>query len=309
MTTKQRNLEIRAAAAQPGQPDSRSRVVRFVGATENVARDGGILKLSGWDLDGYRGNPVFLWAHDQKQPPVGRAVNLRRTDSGLEFDIEFPPAEVYPFGELVGRLYEAGYMKAVSVGFRVMRERAPTSAERSLGAEWVSEEHELLELSAVPVGADASALKAARMTEDDLVLARSMGLAPKMDARAEVTTPADAPVEGERPYDASGKKIKDPTPEEIAAYEEEKKKKHDREIAVDQVVARLDAILQRLEQLFGPEDETPPPEGMPDDAAVDHAGASPSPATSQRAEQDAVNPDTYDILAKAAAYAGRRLKP
>ena len=414
-----RNTTLTCRAVPSSGP---SRTIRFVGATESVARDGGILKMDGWQLDGYRSNPVFLWAHDQKQPPIGRAVRVGRGSEGLEFDIEFAPPDVYPFADLVGRLYEAGFMRAVSVGFRVLEERPPTSAERSQGAQWVSDSHELLELSAVPVGADASALKAARISPEDLALARSMGLVSEMTVSVEVTRapedvnleptegmkeeaqryrdwkaegrdggtevaarrasqilsgspmPEDAVVamnawfarhevdkqgegfspgepgypspgrvawaawggdpgqswaaekvaaleRGARPYTPSGKKIKDPTPAQIAAYEEEKKKKKEEEeratpesaalleamsrdtAAIMEAIGRLEAKVDVLSSMLAVEDDFVLPEGPQDaaDAAAEQAVDAPVVRTS-----DAVTPDPYDILAKARLYAGRK---
>lgn len=279
-------------------PEGTGRTLRFIGATEDVARDGGILQMDGWQLDAYRSNPVLLWAHQQDQPPIGRAVRVAPGPDGLEFDIEFPAADVYPFADLIGRLYEAGFMRAVSVGFRVLKEREPVASERAAGAQWVSTAQELLELSAVPVGADAGALVAARSAcrAEDAVLLRDMG--PAFEALAR-------DIEGEaRPYDSSGKKIKDPTPEEIAAYEEEKKKAP-RELSDDAIAAlmqRLDQIAERLGVVssFLMADE--PFDGHAQDAA---GGA--APAVEKPVERTGVapDPDPYQILAKAAAYAKR----
>lgn len=276
-----------------------SRTLRFVGSTEGVARDGGVLKMEGWQLDGYRANPVFLWGHNQDQPPIGRAVRVAPGADGLEFDIEFPTPDVYPFGDLIGRLYEAGFMKAVSVGFRVLKEREPAASERAAGAQWVSESHELLELSAVPVGADAGALMAARKAcrSEDAVLLRSMG--PAFEALAQ-------DIEA-RPYDASGKKIEHPTEEELAAYEAEKKKKKDEarqvgEEALAAIMSRLDAVLERVNVLSSLLVADEPFDGHAQDAA----GSAAEQAVEKPVERTSAPSDPYGILSKARQYSGQK---
>ena len=415
--------------------EGKARTIRFVGATEDVARDGGILKMEGWQLDDYRANPVFLWAHDQKQPPIGRAVRVSRGAEGLEFDIEFAPADVYPFADLVGRLYESGFMRAVSVGFRVLQERAPNTKERQAGAQWVSEAHELLELSAVPVGADASALAAARgaCRQEDVALLRGMGgdferLArevevPVIEVQAEVVEVGRAPEDvdlmptkgmkeeaeryrawkaegreggtevaarrasqilsgepmpedavvamnawfarhevdkqgtgfspgeegypspgrvawaawggdagqswaaekvaalerGARPYDASGKKIKNPTPAQIAAYEEAKEDEEEKgrqegdgaaailealsrdTAAVMEALGRLEAKMDVLSSILVIDEDDL--DDTTQEAADAAAPAVDAPVEGSRA---AATPDPYDILKKARLYAGRK---
>lgn len=167
MTSKtKKRLAALECRADPVEDGGR-RVIRFLGATDKVARDGGILDREGWKTEDYLRNPVFLYAHDQTGLPVGRTVKLESTDEGLAFEVEFVDRETYPFADTVYRLYRTGYLRGVSVGFRVLETRPPTSEEKARGAEWASRSQELLELSAVPVGADPNALA---------VAARGLGL-------------------------------------------------------------------------------------------------------------------------------------
>lgn len=158
--TRSKKRELFLSRAEPVKG---RRVLRFRGATENVARDGGILESDGWRLDEYAKNPVFLYAHQHEGLPLGRTLSVERDGSNLDFEVEFPEAGVHGFADTVFDLYRTGFMKAVSVGFRVneKKTRDPTPEERERGAEWVSTDHELLELSAVPVGADPDALMTA----------------------------------------------------------------------------------------------------------------------------------------------------
>jgi hypothetical protein len=44
--------------------------ITFVASDETEDRLGDVLRSEGWDLDGYRRNPVFLWAHDYTQEVI-----------------------------------------------------------------------------------------------------------------------------------------------------------------------------------------------------------------------------------------------
>jgi phage head maturation protease len=151
---------------QIGAPEDRT--LRFIGSTEAVDRDNDILEVAGWKLDNYQKNPVFLWAHDYRQPPIGKAVNVVAdpTAKQLIFDIQFASADEYPFADTIYKLYLGGYMRATSVGFMPLKyKRRDDDAvldkpEWQRGTRFV--EQELLELSAVPVPSNPQALMQAR---------------------------------------------------------------------------------------------------------------------------------------------------
>jgi len=152
-----------------------SRVLRFVGSTSTRDRMGDEIKVGGWDLDNYRKNPVFLWAHNYRDDPrfvIGKALNVEKKGSKLLFDIEFIPADVNPTAEQVYQLYKHGYLSATSVGFMSNKSKwidTDSDEEEKKRKEKPDREPgkifksvELLELSAVPVPANPEALIAAR---------------------------------------------------------------------------------------------------------------------------------------------------
>ena len=100
--------------------EEEDRVLRFCGSDETPDRDNDILEASGWKLDEYIKNPVFLWAHSYHELPVGKAINVMIDAAAkkLIFDVKFPTAEEYPFADTVYKLYKGGYLKATSVGFQ-----------------------------------------------------------------------------------------------------------------------------------------------------------------------------------------------
>ncbi len=148
---KDLDFEIKAVG------DPQDRVLEFVGSTAQVDRYGDVIEVEGWDLKNYKKNPVFLWAHDYRQPPVGKALKVAKTDQGLLFHVKFATAEEYPFADTVYKLYQGGYLRATSVGFQDL-EREPITDKEGKQTGWRFMKHELYELSAVPVPANPNAL-------------------------------------------------------------------------------------------------------------------------------------------------------
>lgn len=152
--TSPRLLPVRVRAVE-----GKKRTLKFIASTQGVARDRGIIDVRGWELDNFVRNPVFLWAHDSWQPPIGRVLSVERKDGDLVAEVEFAGTEQnHDFAETVYRLYKAGFLHAVSVGFEVLESRNVTDDERAAGAIWAAARTELTELSAVPVPADVDAV-------------------------------------------------------------------------------------------------------------------------------------------------------
>lgn len=141
------------------------RVLEIAGSTEDVDRMGDIIRASGWKLGPFKKNPVFMWGHDYSQPPIGRALKVwvDNETNMLMFNIEFAGPEVYEFADTIYRLYKEGFMHATSVGFIPLEWEGKSEEEPY--PKWegnVFTKQELLELSAVPVPANANALVTAR---------------------------------------------------------------------------------------------------------------------------------------------------
>ena len=128
----------------------------FVASTEDVDRHGDIIIQQGWKLDAYKKNPVFLWAHQYSQPPIGKAVDVWTEGHSLMASVRFAPTE---FAQQIAALYQGGYQKGVSVGFRPLEfeMRRDTKTGEVLGINFISQE--LLEISAAPVPANQNALR------------------------------------------------------------------------------------------------------------------------------------------------------
>ncbi len=145
---------------QVGNQDdaAENRPMTFVISSEEVDRHGDVILAEGWRLAAYQRNPVFLWAHDYTRPVIGRAVSVWPEPEQLLARMEFAPTD---FAREVAALYRNGYQQGVSVGFKPLRyeERRQEKTGAFLGIRFL--EQELLEVSAVPVPANRSALRRA----------------------------------------------------------------------------------------------------------------------------------------------------
>lgn len=129
----------------------------FVFNTEDVGRDGHIVRNSGIQADNFRSNPVILFCHDDKSPPVGRAVNLAIGNSESRVTVQFTPRDLYPFGATVGELVKARYLNAVSESWNPIKYKLRPGGD---GVDFL--EVDLLEISIVPIPALPQAIATAR---------------------------------------------------------------------------------------------------------------------------------------------------
>ena len=153
-----RSAEIEKAA-------DKARTIRFIASDETVDRYGDIIRADGWDLKAYKKNPVVLFGHNSREPPIGTAdVEIKGTR--LMAEVTFLPEGVSVFADEIWRIVDAGALRAMSVGFLPTETPLPMwkdDDEESgiiTGFEFVAQE--LLENSVVPVPANPSAIALAR---------------------------------------------------------------------------------------------------------------------------------------------------
>lgn len=130
--------------------------VPFVISTDSVDRDNDSISIDGWKLNNFKKNPVVLWVHDSRQPPVGKATSTIIEDSKLKSTAIFATQDLYPFGYMIGQMYSKGFLHAVSVGFDPIKYSWVEDKDRPWGIDF--EEQELLEYSCCPVPANPEAL-------------------------------------------------------------------------------------------------------------------------------------------------------
>ena len=121
-----------------------------IASDESEDRMGEVIMQDGWVLDNFKKNPVLLWAHSHRETPIGKVTDIKIVDGKLMFSAQFA-GEIDPFSKKVWQMFKGGYLNAFSVGFMVLE----MEGNKFLKVE-------LLEISAVPVPANANALVVAR---------------------------------------------------------------------------------------------------------------------------------------------------
>lgn len=162
---------------KPRQVSEESRELEFVLSTAGIKRDGWEIRQEGWILSDFRKNPIVLWAHNDKSPPIATSVKewlagSKKMGKHLRGIARFLTENKNPFAEQAYQMYRDGDLSAVSVRWKPMKhERIMDEEYEALGLEpplWGGIrflEQVLLEYSGVPIPADPDAL---------IVRARSM---------------------------------------------------------------------------------------------------------------------------------------
>ena len=158
---------VRLAASQPlfgmleaDDGTSVDRVIRYAFSDASVARDHHTIAANAWGLENFLKNPVFLWAHDAGEPPIGRVVNLGTENGILRGEVEYADRDTYPFADTVYRLVKGGFINATSTSWIPLDWTIARDKSRPGGVDFTKVE--LLEISQVPVPALPTALVEAR---------------------------------------------------------------------------------------------------------------------------------------------------
>lgn len=144
------------------------RVATFVFSDSSVDRYGDTIDARGWVLENFRKNPVVLFGHDAGtvENVVGRASNLRVQGEQLLGDIEFMAGSINQTAEVVCQMVKGGYLNTVSVGFLPLDWVLAKDKSRQGGIDF--KKQELMEISIVPIPANANALVQARAAGIDV---------------------------------------------------------------------------------------------------------------------------------------------
>jgi len=146
-----------------------ARVVEHVVTDETVDRYGDIVRAAGVDFKtNYQKNPTIQYAHDYKQPPIGKSIKIWNDKEeknvkswGLYFDDRIDKTGL---SDTIFKFIVAGAMPACSIGFDPIKVNNPRKAEErteiGLG-EWGVEfiKSDMLEYSPCSIGANPNALQ------------------------------------------------------------------------------------------------------------------------------------------------------
>jgi HK97 family phage prohead protease len=150
-----------AAAAELAEGEQDADVATFVISTRRVDSYNSTLNPNGWKRDDFLANPVVLFGHDQSSLPVAQDIaNFVDENERLIGTARFTTADLYSFGNTVGRMVRAGFLRTASVGFDplayVEAEDRAEDDDQFTPVDFT--EQQLLEWSVVPVPANADCL-------------------------------------------------------------------------------------------------------------------------------------------------------
>lgn len=129
----------------------------FTISSGSVDRDNDTIDPSGWKLDSYKQNPVVLFGHQSRQPPIGRAENVNALTGALKADVVFAEPGTYALADTVRGLVDQDILRATSVGFIPLKWMFD---EKRGGVDY--SEQELYEFSIVPIPSNTDALRDAK---------------------------------------------------------------------------------------------------------------------------------------------------
>lgn len=135
--------------------DEAQRRVQVVVSTGDLARDDAVIDQSGWVFGNYDLNPVVLWAHDDKSPPIAKAIPSQRVVTENEL-IEVHEFADHPFADQIWNGVRGGFISATSVRWLPGETQMRKVGNRSVLV--FTKGHELLESSYVPIPADPGCL-------------------------------------------------------------------------------------------------------------------------------------------------------
>lgn len=158
LTDKQsRELGSLSTAMEIRKIDEAKRQVDFVCSNEEVDSHGTIFRQSGWDFSRFDRNPIVLWAHDDREIPVGQSVSHRVVGKEMVATVQFATAAANPKAEHVWQSVLERTLRGISVGFRALEyhfERSEADGDEIL----VFDRQLLLELSVCPLPSNGGTL-------------------------------------------------------------------------------------------------------------------------------------------------------
>lgn len=92
-------------------------IYTMLASTPDLDRDGEILVSLGANVAEFKENPVILGFHNRSAFPIGKGVDVRVSEEGVEVDFVF--ASIIEEGRKAQAMVDGGFMKTFSVGARI----------------------------------------------------------------------------------------------------------------------------------------------------------------------------------------------
>ena len=189
-----------------------NRTIEGVFSTSDVDRSGDPpIEQESWNLKNFKKNPVVLFAHDSRNIPIGKVTKLKLDEKGnLAGKIMFAVDEgVGIYGDLIKtvyNLYKGKFMRAFSVGFKLGE-----ITDDKKGMKLIK--NELLEISCVPVPANALALAKAKGLDLE-ALDKVDEIEETIDFKKDAESNEDSPDEGAGDTGDNNEEVEEDTPED-----------------------------------------------------------------------------------------------
>lgn len=126
-------------------------VIEILASDESIDRDNDVIKVDGWDTQGWLKSGSLLYGHDPSNLPVGSAHDAKVKDGHLYLYSKLARKGTSEWHDAIRSLVEEKILKGVSVGFKAT-EYEPNDVG---GLTFLKQE--LLEISLTPVPANANA--------------------------------------------------------------------------------------------------------------------------------------------------------
>jgi HK97 family phage prohead protease len=153
-------IQRTAGRVSPILQDLPDRSIRYIFSDASVGRDMHTIAPDAWRTSNFLNNPVFLWAHQSDEPPIGRVEELGDEAGRLVGLVRYAERDAYPFADTIYELTKRGFLNATSTGWIPLEWTAANDRSRPGGLDF--RKVELLEISQVPVPALPTALATAR---------------------------------------------------------------------------------------------------------------------------------------------------
>lgn len=147
-------MEMHTRTALVRAIDEKARRVTFVASTEAIDSYDSVIRQN-WRLDRWNANPVVLFAHNQRDLPIGKGVDLKVVKAETLIEVEFASLELNPLADQVFRLVLGEFLRGCSIGFYPHKVSYEEIDNRDVV---VLDDNELLELSITPLPANPETL-------------------------------------------------------------------------------------------------------------------------------------------------------
>lgn len=151
-------MEMETRTALVRAVDEAKRRVTFVASSETIDSYDSVIRQN-WRLDRWNANPVVLFAHNQRDLPIGKGVSLKVVKKETLIEVEFATRELNELADKVFLLVLNEFLRGCSIGFYPHKVSYEEIDNRDVV---VLDDNELLELSITPLPSNPDALSKLR---------------------------------------------------------------------------------------------------------------------------------------------------